>query len=243
MGSLKDYMIDLQDEKEEWIREQLDDPDADERHPLWSAYETSFYDMKLNETTVSDILWYSNQTNKSLYAQLSDDLDQLKEIIAPGVTAVGFEGPLHKMVYAYSVTLLETFLSDTVKSLILSHDIYFENALRNVEELKKTSVNLITLWASPDGVKGIALQKLSEILYHNIPKVKEMIDAIVGRKLNINMSKVNQIISFRHDIAHRNGKTQEGDDLYIDAEVVEEAINSIEEFAAAIHSELESLPF
>ncbi len=243
MGSLKDYIIDLQDEKEEWIRTQLDVPDADERHPLWSEYESSFYDMKLKEATVSDILWYTNQTNKSLYAQLSDDLDQLKEIIAPGVTAVGFEAPLHKMVYTYSVTLLETFLSDTVKSLILNNDKYFENALRNVEELKKTSVNLITLWTLPDGVKGLALQKLSEILYHNIPKVKEMIDAIVGCKLNINISKVNQIVSLRHDIAHRNGKTQEGDDLYIDAEVVEDAICSIEEFAATVHSELENLPF
>lgn len=245
MGALKEYFLEVQDEKDEWIREQLADPEADDTTPGWFDYESKFYDMKFSETTQSDIAWYSSQTNKSLFEKLQDDLNLLREIISPGITAVGFELPLHKMVYAHSVTLLESFLADSVKSLILSSDRYMERALRHVDPLKKPqlTISLLDVWSHPQGVHGIVLQKLSEVLYHNIPKVKQIIEALLDHKLDIDISKVNQITLIRHDIAHRNGKTQEGDDLVIDLDLVENAIEDIEHFAASIHRELEEQPF
>lgn len=237
--------MDLQDEKEDWIREQLKDPNADELHPEWSYYENEFFDTKFSATTELDILWYSDQTNKSLFSKLKADLEQLKEVVAPGITATGFEALLYKMAYAHAVTLLETFLSDSVKSLILSNDIYFEKALKGVDELKKPDLKfpLLEVWRHPKGVKGIVLKILSEILYHNIPKVKTIIEVMVGYKLNIDIARVQEVTLIRHDIAHRNGKTQEGDELNIGADMVEDAIDVIERFAESVHSELDSLPF
>lgn len=239
MGSLKEYYLEVQEEKEAWIKEKLADQKACESTPGWSEYEYEFYEIKFLENQQSDLDWYSKQTNVSLISNLKNDLNLLREMISPGVIATGFENPLYKMVYAQAVTLLESFLSNSIKSLIVNDKSCLERAIKDVDFIRKPqpALSLLDVWSHPKGIEGIVLSKLSEVLYHNIPKVKQIIEAIIGAKLDIDISKINQVILVRHDIVHRNGITTDDVKLEIDADSVAAAINEIENFATSIEWE------
>jgi hypothetical protein len=49
------------------------------------------------------------------------------------------------MSYAYAVTLLETFLGDTFKALIIKRENFLENAIKNVKEIKNEKYSIFEL--------------------------------------------------------------------------------------------------
>lgn len=49
LSSAKDYMFDLYDERDEWIKAQLGDPDADENTVGWAEYESKLFEHRFNQ--------------------------------------------------------------------------------------------------------------------------------------------------------------------------------------------------
>lgn len=158
MSLIKGFILELDDERIEWIKTQLGDPDADESTVGWSDYEAKFYEHRFSQTTEEEFVWFSNQTSDSLHDKFRTEINMLRDIISHDNIAAGLEEPIYKMAYAHAVTLLETFLSDTVKSLIVNNDDYFKNALNNVDEFKKAKFLLVDVWKHPEGVKGWRLK-------------------------------------------------------------------------------------
>ena len=158
-------------------------------------------------------------------------MNNLKELLM--IIQIYHEPTFYKMNYAYAVTLMETFLADTTISLVLSKDKYLINAITKVEDLKKLKCSLIDI-LNKDGVKGIVIDKLSEILYHNIPKVKIILEGILGKRLDVDISNLTQITLLRHDIVHRDGKTTDGHRIKVDKEIAIETIKTIENFVESI---------
>lgn len=239
MSSIKEYLFELDYARDEWIKAQLGDPDANESTIGWAEYESKYYEHRFTQSTEDEFVWYSNLTSESLFDKFQNNINMLRDVISHNHIAVGLEVPIYKMAYAHAVTLLETFLSETIKSLIITNDSYFENAIRKLEELKKANFSLIEVWRHPEGIKGLAVERLSDVLYHNIPKVKLMLEAITGIKLKADIAQVTRIAVIRHDIVHRNGKTTEGNVIELNIEVVEKAIDKIESFVALVHRQLE----
>ena len=88
-----------------------------------------------------------------------------------------------------------------------------------------------------DKAEEIAKEKMSEVLYHNIPKVKQMYKTT----LNISFPEIGKIakyVSQRHDLIHRNGKNKKGDSLFVNKADVEKVISDIEAFVNTIDKQL-----
>ncbi|MEG3899842.1 MULTISPECIES: hypothetical protein [unclassified Microcoleus] len=77
-------------------------------------------------------------------------------------------------------------------------------------ETKKIGINQLLDLA--EKAKGIANKDMLEVIYHNLPKVSKMYEATLGL-LFPSISELQKDISVRHDIVHRNGKTQEGNEI------------------------------
>lgn len=230
MGVVKEYWFQVQEEeRERWIREHLDDEDADEYTEGWDEVAEEYAMMLEGQEFEAEYQWFKNQSHSELHEIFINEIVKLKELISTQV-AIQHEQTFLKMIYAHSVTLLESFLSDTVKSLIITNNEYFENAIRKVDDLKKSKFNLSEISSQTDGAVGLAVKTLSTVLYHNIPKVSQILDAILDCKLSLEIDKVGYITSVRHDIVHRNGKTTEGDLIEIDVDITKQAIAEIEEF-------------
>ncbi len=232
----------VQDEEmDDWIREQLQDQEADENTEGWSELEEEYARLQENLRDFyeyeAELEWYENNSYSEMHDQFILEIIGLKEILESTVQS-GHEQTTYKMIYAHSVTLLESFLGDTIKSLIISNEKFFSNAATNVDELKKARFSLSDIAKQRDGVVGLAVIKLSEVLYHNIPKVKRIYESVLGESLDTDIGKIDQITSTRHDIVHRNGKTTDGEKIEISKEIVEVAIQDIESFVNSLQTSI-----
>ncbi|MCD1598215.1 hypothetical protein [Rheinheimera aquimaris] len=234
MGRMSDLMIDMANESaDDWINERLEDKNADEDSEEYRYWADQYYALQEHlhgqAELEFELKWLKEHGSSEIHKIFIEELHELKKII-------GTRGSVNKpylilrMAYSYAVTLLETFLSDSIKSLVTSDDKFFKNALK-VDELSKAKYSLEFLALNEMNAKGLAVKELSSILYHNIPKVIRTYEAVLGKRLNIDMSQVDVITKIRHDIVHRNGKTKDGTLVHIDEEKILASIESIEIFA------------
>ncbi len=243
MSSIKDYLFEMQEQQADaWIRERLSDKsldeDSDEYQELAQAY-SNYQDHLLDEAEwQAELEWLKENGSSELHKIFFGELDTLKAMVdnnSSNRSQTAFV--LHtnlvvKMSYAYAVTLLESFLGDTLKALITENEQFLKNALRKFKVLK--NVKLTELADTDLDVKSLILKYLGDVLYHNIPNVIEMYEQVLDVKLDIDMSKVVKITKLRHDIVHRNGKSIDGKSISLNDKDFAHAIDDIKEFASAL---------
>jgi hypothetical protein len=241
VSSTKDYLFQVQaDRADKWIRKKLTDKDADEESEEYQELERDYWGLQeylANQAEFEAELAWLKKTGSSVHHKsFVDQLSVLKNVVKnPGYDEKYI---IYKMAYAYAVTLLESYLGDTAKSLISESNQHFKNGISNVDELKKAKYSLEFLAGSNIDATGLAIKELSQILYHNIPKVKCVFEGILATHLDLEIERLNQIISIRHDIAHRNGRTKGGVPIPITSEVVLDMIRELETFANMLQRQI-----
>ena len=233
MGSMSELMIEMQFERaDEWIRERLEDEDADEESEEYQELAQEYSDLQDHLAEQSDfeaeLRWLNENGSSIIHKHFVEELKELKKV--EEATSDARTYLIKRMTYAYAVTLLEAFLGDTVKSLVSENEAFFTNSLE-ITELKKARYSLAFLAANQLDPKGLAIKELSDILYHNIPKVKRIFETILGTTIEIDVSELVKITKVRHDIVHRNGKTKEGEHINLSREDMVSMITNIESFS------------
>ncbi|EGR2288327.1 hypothetical protein D0815_22905 [Vibrio parahaemolyticus] len=243
MSTIKDYLFEMQEKYiDDWIRERLSDDslgeDSEEYQEL--AEEYSNYQEHLREEAEwqAELKWLKENGSSDIHQSFINELDALKVMAdsnfnnRQNIAFVLHTNIVVKMSYAYAVTLLETFLGDTLKSLVSQDEQCLKNALRKFKILK--SVKLTDLADTDLDVRSLVLKYVSDVLYHNIPNVVEMYEQVLNRKLDMDISNVVKITKLRHDIVHRNGKTIDGSTISLSAQDFTHAIDEIKEFSGAL---------
>ncbi len=230
-----------EDECFEWIRGELGDIDADEYSSEWAELESLWHDKKeeeeerLYEEERNSIDWYVSHSYSEIHEVYQFKLQKLKMLINTTEINVDNEDMFYKMSYAHAVTIMEAFLNDTVRSLILSSKEYFENAISNIDLLCTEKYTIKELYNKKDGLEGVVLKNLSDVMYHNIPKVIKILENILkSGKLNINISEVVKITIKRHHIVHRDGKTKSGELIVIDRGALFLAMSKMSDFVKKV---------
>ncbi len=243
LSSTKDYLFEMQElHADEWIRERLSDDSLDEDSEEYQelAEEYSNYQEHLREEAEwqAELRWLKDNGSSNIHNIFVSELDALRIMFDSNVNnpqKMAFI--LHtniavKMSYAYAVTLLESYLGDTLRALISQDEQFLKNALRKLKVLK--SVKLTDVVETDLDVKSLVLRYVSDVLYHNIPNVVEMYEQVLGVKLEIDISKVVKITKLRHDIVHRNGRNVDGSTISVGAQDFTQAISDIKEFTGAL---------
>lgn len=251
MGSMKDYMYDVQSERaDKWVREQLNDEDGlvDEDSEEYQSLLQDYADMKQFQSDAAEweaeLEWLKNNGSSILHKEFIEQLNDLREMAGSNLAdSKGFNPTVNSrlvinMTYAYAVTLLEAFLVDTLNALLSENPKFLKNAITSIDELKNAKYGLADLYQSEATVLSLATRKLAGIHFHNIPKVKKIYEEVLGVKLSVDFSKVNEITAVRHDIVHRNGKTIDGVPVYINAERLQAALDFIQQFASNLQAEI-----
>lgn len=237
MSGIKDHLFEVQEERaDKWIRKRLINKEANEDSKEYHELASEYWDLQesLDEQSrfEAELEWLK-ETGSSVHHKTF--IDQLL-VLTNLVKKDDLDAPymIYKMSYAYAVTLLESYLGDTAKSLISESESYFKNSISKVNELKKVRYSLEFLADNQINARGLAVKELSEILYHNISKVKRVFESILNTRLDIDIKEVNKIVDIRHDITHRNGYTKEGVYIPLTKDVVLEMISEIEKFSNVI---------
>lgn len=247
MSSIKEQIFDKQEEHaEEWIRERLSNqeltPDSAEWQGLlieYSAYQDHLSD---EHEWISEIKWLKENGSIDIYHNFIIEIDTLKKLAQKSLSEPIplDENIVIKMSYSYSVTLLEAFLGDTLKALISEETKYLNNAITRIDQIKNIKYSLSDLANLGLNISSLAIKCVSEMLFHKIDKVMRVYEKTLGCKIDIDISKVQDIVGIRHDIVHRNGYTKENEVIDILPHDLYEAISNIKKFANNLQNVIES---
>ena len=243
MSSVKEQLFDVQEQyADKWIRKRLSDDslgeDSEEYICLAEEYSNYQYHMWEEAESKAELRWLKENDSLDIYNIFIDELDALKVMAESNfdnpqkIAFILHKNIIVKMSYAYAVTLLESFLGDTLKSIISENDTYLKNALCKFKILK--NVKLTDLASTDVNLRLLVLKHVGDVLYHNIPNVLEMYEQILRVKLNIEKSNIVKITKLRHDIVHRNGQSIDGTDISLKPEDFNDAIEYIKEFSGAL---------
>ncbi len=252
MSSSKEHLFDIQNEQaEEWIRERLSSEDLDEDSEEWQelANQYSDYQAQLWDEAEweAEVKWLKENGSSNIHMIFETELNALKIMAENNLgNSSKMAFMLHsniviKMSYSYAVTLLEAFLGDTLKALITEREDFLQNAIRNVEEISKAKYSIVQLSETDLNICSLALKHTTEILFHNIPKVKKVYEQVLGEKLHLDISKVSKITSLRHDIVHRNGYTKDRQSINVNAQDFYQAIEDIKEFSSSLQKQINAI--
>lgn len=189
------------------------------------------------ESYLTDVKWSKQHRHTAIYK------DFLKELESVRVSEMrtGNSSIYLKMRFSYAVTLMESCLSEMIKSVTMQYEAFRRNAINEINDLKNLKISApILLDKNPKDILDNAIMgHLTHVLYHNMDKVSKVYTDIIGEKFPSEFGDDNKIIrdlmALRHDIVHRNGKNTDGEEIRIDLALVNSCIANIRAFVDSIH--------
>lgn len=149
---------------------------------------------------------------------------------------------LYRNLFANVISCLEAYLSDTAISRIKNSPYYKRRFVENSEAFKKQSLPLSTIYSRMEQMDNLIMQRLKDIIYHNLDVVKPLYRDTFEIDLG-DLSYLMKAIQKRHDIVHRNGKDKEGNRLSINKEDVKELIEKVSDFIQNIETQFRCIDF
>lgn len=244
MGRSSDWAIEVAEEnyreqRAEWIRRELQDPEADEYTDGWSELEEQYDQTFENweDYIQEEYEWHHSQNHSDFYISFSRTIDELKRILASHFDPT-LSYTIYKMVYVHSVTAMETYLGDSLKSTVLGGANYIANAAKNLNELTQRKFKLEDIVSESDFVDKVVLEQLCKYLYHDVVRVMMIYKATLEFDCSYDLAKLIKITTIRHDLVHRNGKDNEGNRVELDLDILNRSINEIEAFVKYLDENL-----
>lgn len=247
MSLSSDDMMDLREQqeierREDWVRRELDNQDADESTPGWSELEEIY---NSSHEGYSDYLqdeyeWHNSQDHSVFFVQFKQTLDDVRRILASRIDPLVVD-TVYKMIHVHVVTAMETYLGDALKSAVLSKKELVNKAAVNLDELSKNKYSLADILKHEDGIKKIVSDQLSDYLYHNIPKVLNIYRSALDKDFTYNITNICKDTKIRHDIAHRNGGTISGGYVFVNNASLIDTISEIDAFITYIEGVLSTI--
>lgn len=167
----------------------------------------------------------------STYDEFNETIQELRNMLNSDLSSE----IVFKMIDAFAVTAMEAYLSGTLINQVKCNDAYLINAAEKVIELKDEKISLSSILKNPNEAKSRVLSKLYEFMYHNIPKIKQVYEAVFDVKFNYPLKDIMQIVMRRHDIVHRNGKNKEGGEIVLTRDMIKQDLNVISIFVKAVN--------
>lgn len=141
---------------------------------------------------------------------------------------------LYRTLYANVISSLEAYLSDRLIQKVLSSGELKKKFVESFKIFQETKFSISEIYEQMDALDNRIKNSLRDIIYHNLPIVKNIYRLTLDVDLG-DISDLMKCISIRHDIVHRNGRDKDGnlstinkDDVLELAEIVSNFISNIE---------------
>lgn len=161
--------------------------------------------------------------NRELFDECYGEIAKLLDTIEPLDNQS--KEVLYRLLYANIITRMETFLADTLKSYVLSSEKNIRFFTENYKPFQKELVPLSDIHKRVDNQPSCVRQVLDSLMYHDLPKIKQ-----IYKVLNVDIGDIGDLakaVIIRHDIVHRNGKDKDGNQRLITREMIEELSSKV----------------
>jgi hypothetical protein len=184
-----------------------------------------------------DYAWYQDYPQDAFYVNIMDSLVDL-QLLLDKCPYENLKETFCKMIFVHAITLMETYLGDTIISAIKEKESFLERAIQNCQELKDKKLSLHQIFKNSDIVQNTVFNEISKVIFHNLSKVIQIYKAIFDITLP-HPEALLKLIATRHDIVHRNGKNKAGEKININKERVIELFKEIESFISDVDSKVQ----
>lgn len=207
---------------------------------LYNGFYGGTLEVDLNNEEVLDVdieypeeddAWYDKELFDATHAdviKVMEKIDSLDE---------DMKSYLYKLLYANLITSMEAYLSDTLIKYVTENDEYLRKFTETYKPFKNQTITIDNIFNRMDHLKDIVKEELRELMYHNLPKIKQIFKDSMGIDIGV-IKELCKAVLIRHDIVHRNGKNKEGKAHVITKENVEQLCTQVNEFIYNIECQL-----
>lgn len=239
MSSIKEHFFEVQQEScAEWIRQTygLDiDPYEDEEQ--WEELAGEYSAML---DAQAEIQWLNRHSHQEFFIEFEAELTAASSLLT-AANISGHANSVYKLVYAHTVTLMETLISSVVRKLVVSDEGLLMSLAAGYNKLGIITVTLKEIAEQPKLVESIALKLLTDQTFHNVSTIKEVLGVMFGDHMKgLNLAGVGRLCGKRHDIVHRNGKTRDDQPIELSHDEVNQAITTVRDFAQDVQRRIEA---
>lgn len=244
MGLVKQIWMEQQeqdylDEKAEWIRDKLGDPDADEFTEGWDQLSDEFeshYSESVRNVYEDD--W--QVIGKSRIEIFDENIAASREVLNLSLTNSTTKNLL-VMLHAHVVTSVEAYLSSTFIEKALSSESLMQKLVETDPEFASRKFSIREIFNKRQTLKDDLRQYLKDLIFHDIAKVKKMYKSV----LNIDFGEIPWLfcaVVLRHDCVHRAGYDKEGNEAPLTKNSIKKLIDQCEKLVHFIELSVESIP-
>ena len=195
--------------------------------------------------------WYQSITQQTVYQYFTSSIDSLKEMLTITIKDRQQSEVFNRMLLVQAIAGMEAYLSDTFISRTVTDSSLLKKLFEIDKYLSRERYSISEFLDDEDLPKKIAKTYLSDLIYHNLPKVGVLYKKVLEVQFDYGDKRKKEdlfrAIQARHDCVHRNGKTKdEGDIKLIDKKYILKTITNIEQFVSKIEKTLEEyddIPF
>lgn len=197
-------------ERAEWIRERLDNPDADEDTQGWDELSEEFD----RENQFRDYDQYEDDWDvegKSRVEIFDENIEATLEFLNQSVMS-RYEKNLVVMLYGHVVATVEAYLSSTFINYALSSEKHMRRLVEKDPEFAKRKFTVQEIFTKREELKGDLSEYLKGLIFHDIAKVKPLYRSV----LDIDFGDVKwlfQAVLVRHHCVHRAGYDKDGNEV------------------------------
>ena len=156
---------------------------------------------------IADFIRKINDDNTA-YEVYTSSINQVKELLKMDIPTPELQEYFNRMIYANVIASMEAYLSKTFITIVLNDDAIFWRFV-NRFDWGKEKIEIEKIKDVYDNMPIRVQTKLTEVLYHNLPKVRAMYQKILEIDIlqeEANMTFLSKSVDIRHDLVHRNGR-------------------------------------
>lgn len=147
---------------------------------------------------------------------------------------------LRKLIYVGIVVAMETYLSDAFINTVVPSEKFRRKFVETFHNFKNRQISITQIYVEHGKLEETIKQVLLDIGWHNLPKISCMYKDTLNITFG-DLSIPQKVVSARHDLVHRNGKTKDGKKLQMDDSIASAAITGIYEFIKSIDVQVKLL--
>lgn len=225
------------EERAEWIREQLNDPDADEFSDGWDELSEQ-YDREFPKYDPYDDDWLVE--GKSRFEIFSENIQAAQALIQAQVNPL-YRKNLVVMLYGHIVAAVEWYLSSTFINFALSSEEFMRRLVENDPEFAKRKFTVKEIFSKRDELKNDLREYLMGLIFHDIAKVKPMYLSVLGIEFG-DVSWLFKAVLVRHHCVHRAGYDKDGNEVDLTSADLDALITKSVGLVNAVEGQVEKLP-
>lgn len=137
---------------------------------------------------------------------------------------------LARLLYAATITAMETYLSDTLKKQVLNREAVQRRFVKNHDFFKKEKFTLSEIYEKSILMNEMIISEIDKMSFHNLSRIPALYSSVLATTFpSDHLPALKKAIDNRHDIVHRNGKDTSNKPLKILMTDVDNLINLIDE--------------